>query len=65
MENGFQGKEGEVIPTMTDEFVNSITERYEELYGAMTGMPLDRRSYNNIEKEIEQKVNQTILTIQG
>lgn len=65
MENGFQGKEGEVIPTMTDEFVNSITERYEELYRAMTGMPLDRRSYNNIEKEIEQKVNQTILTIQG
>jgi phosphoribosylaminoimidazole-succinocarboxamide synthase len=65
MENGFQGKEGEVIPTMTDEFVNSITDRYEELYRAMTGIPLDRRSYNDIEKEIEQKVNQTILTIQG
>jgi phosphoribosylaminoimidazole-succinocarboxamide synthase len=65
MENGFQGKEGEVIPTMSDEFVNSITERYEELYRAMTGIPLDRRSYNDIEKEIEQKVNQTILTIQG
>jgi len=26
---------------------------------------LDRRLYNDIEKEIEQKVNQTILTIQG
>jgi hypothetical protein len=31
----------------------------------MAGMPLDRRSYKNIEIEIEQKVNQTILTIQG
>lgn len=39
MENGFQGKEGESIPFMSDAFVNSITERYEELYRAMTGSP--------------------------
>ena len=32
IENGFQGREGEIIPTMTDELINSITNRYIELY---------------------------------
>jgi phosphoribosylaminoimidazole-succinocarboxamide synthase len=63
MENGFQGREGEVIPAMTDEFVNSITERYEELYQAMTGLPLERRSYENIEKQIEQSIIQALKQI--
>jgi len=63
MENGFQGKEGEVIPSMSDEFVNSITERYEELYSAMTGSPLARRSYDNIEIQIEKSINQTLKNI--
>jgi len=63
MENGFQGKEGEVIPSMSDEFVNSITERYEELYSAMTGSPLARRSYDNIEIQIENSINQTLKNI--
>ncbi|MBM3937218.1 MAG: phosphoribosylaminoimidazolesuccinocarboxamide synthase [Sphingomonadales bacterium] len=63
MENGFQGKEGEVIPSMSDEFVNSITERYEELYSAMTGSSLARRSYDNIEKQIENNINQALEKI--
>lgn len=63
MENGFQGKEGEVIPSMSDEFVNSITERYEELYSAMTGSPLARRSYDNIEIQIENSINQALRNI--
>jgi phosphoribosylaminoimidazole-succinocarboxamide synthase len=63
MENGFQGKEGEVIPEMSDEFVNSITERYEELYRAMTGSPLDRRSYENIEEQIETSIKNALKKI--
>ncbi len=63
MENGFQGREGEVIPAMSDEFVNSITERYEELYQAMTGLPLERRSYENIETQIEQSIIQALKQI--
>jgi len=63
MENGFQGKEGEVIPSMSDEFVNSITERYEELFSAMTGSPLARRSYDNIEIQIENSINQALKNI--
>jgi len=64
MENGFQGKEGEVIPFMSDEFVNSITERYEELYRAMTGTPLQRRSYEQIESQIETSINEALNQIE-
>ena len=37
MANGFQGREGERVPEMTDEIVNSISERYIELYEHITG----------------------------
>ncbi len=37
IENGFQGKDGQVIPEMTEEIVNSISERYIELYEHITG----------------------------
>lgn len=37
MENGFQGKEGQQIPEMTDEVVNHISGRYIELYEQVTG----------------------------
>ena len=37
MENGFQGKEGQQVPEMTDEVVNGITARYIELYEGITG----------------------------
>jgi len=37
MENGFQGKEGQQVPEMTDEVVRGISERYIELYEHVTG----------------------------
>ncbi len=37
MENGFQGKDGQQVPEMTDEVVNKISERYIELYEHVTG----------------------------
>lgn len=37
IENGFQGKEGQQIPNMTDEFVETVTTRYIELYEKITG----------------------------
>lgn len=40
IENGFQGKEGQKVPEMTDEIVKSISERYQELYHQMTGETL-------------------------
>lgn len=37
MDNGFQGKEGQQVPEMTDEIVKNITDRYIELYEHITG----------------------------
>lgn len=37
MENGFQGKNGQSMPEMTDEVVKNISERYIELYEQVTG----------------------------
>ena len=37
MANGFQGKDGQKVPEMTDEFVNSVSERYIELFENITG----------------------------
>ena len=37
MANGFQGQEGQQVPFMSDEYVNSVSERYIELYESITG----------------------------
>lgn len=57
IKNGFQGKKGEVIPPMTDDFVGNISERYEELYLAITGSPMKRRSYENIFEQVQNNIN--------
>lgn len=61
MSNGFQGLKGQVVPDMPDEFVESITARYTELYTAMTGKQLIPRSYDNIIEQIEETVNNELL----
>ena len=60
MENGFQGLEGQLVPDMPDDFVMSISERYQELYNAMTGNSLVKRDYNNILDTIETNVNNAL-----
>lgn len=44
MENGFQGKEGQQVPTMTDEVVQAISERYIELYEQVSGKEFHKQS---------------------
>lgn len=56
MENGFQGKEGQQIPEMTDEIVNSISERYIELYEHITGETFVKANTDNIAERIEENV---------
>ncbi|MFY0643291.1 MAG: phosphoribosylaminoimidazolesuccinocarboxamide synthase [Bacteroidia bacterium] len=57
IENGFQGLEGQIIPPITDEFVESVSERYIELYEQITGDSFEKRSYDNINSDIENAVN--------
>ena len=56
MENGFQGKEGQQVPEMTDEIVNSISERYIELYEHITGETFVKADTDNISERIEENV---------
>ncbi|ELR73256.1 Phosphoribosylaminoimidazole-succinocarboxamide synthase [Fulvivirga imtechensis AK7] len=54
--NGFQGKDGQKIPEMTDEVVNSISDRYLELYEKVTGEPLDKQDYSQVNERIKNSI---------
>ena len=56
MKNGFQGKEGQAVPEMTDEIVNGISERYIELFENITGEKFVKEDSNDIEVRIEKNV---------
>lgn len=58
IENGFQGKEGQQIPEMSDEFVKSVTERYTELFEKITGKHFEPRPYSNREHDLEAEISQ-------
>ena len=57
MANGFQGKEGQQVPEMTDEFVNSVSERYIELYEQVTGEKFNRVPTEGVLDRIESNIN--------
>lgn len=52
IENGFQGKEGQTVPTMTDQIVSNISERYIELYEKVLGESFKKPTENNPEERI-------------
>lgn len=57
MDNGFQGKEGQQVPEMTDEIVKSISERYIELYENIVGEKFQRETeVSEIAGRIEKNV---------
>lgn len=56
MANGFQGKEGQKMPEMPDEFVLEISERYIELYEIVTGRLFVRDTSGNPEARIEANI---------
>ena len=56
MNNGFQGKDGQQVPEMTDEIVTSISERYIELYEHITGEKFVKEDAGNIAERIEKNV---------
>lgn len=54
---GFQGQEGQKVPEMTDEYVNSVSNRYIELYENIVGEKFTKNDYNqNIEERIRENV---------
>jgi phosphoribosylaminoimidazole-succinocarboxamide synthase len=58
MENGFQGKDGQQVPEMTNDVVNGISERYIELYEQVTGKTFVKEDMN--ESQIMEKLNKEL-----
>jgi len=56
IENGFQGKEGQSIPAMSDEWINEISTRYIELYEKVTGKKFIKSNYDTILKDVEEAI---------
>jgi phosphoribosylaminoimidazole-succinocarboxamide synthase len=56
IENGFQGKEGQQIPFMSDEYIETVSERYIELFENIIGEKFVKADISNINERIEQNV---------
>ena len=56
IKNGFQGKEGQVVPEMTDEYVEQVSNRYIELYENITGEKFERIDTSNVLNRIEKNI---------
>jgi len=56
MENGFQGLEGQTMPEMPDEFVQTITDRYIELYERISGNTFVKAETSDIANRIQSNV---------
>lgn len=54
--NGFQGLEGQQVPFMSDEYIETVSERYIELYENITGESFVKADVSNIEKRIVNNV---------
>ncbi|MEZ5016694.1 MAG: phosphoribosylaminoimidazolesuccinocarboxamide synthase [Flavipsychrobacter sp.] len=61
MDNGFQGKDGQTIPEMTDEVVNNISARYVELYEQVTGKKFEKEELS--EEEWLNRLNAAVAAL--
>ncbi len=56
MENGFQGKEGQTVPEMTEEYCESVSQRYIELYEKIVGEKFVKADINDLLSRIESNI---------
>lgn len=56
IENGFQGKEGQVVPEMSDTWVQTISDRYIELFEKVTGSKFNPAPTENIASRVENNI---------
>lgn len=56
IEHGFMGKDGQKVPEMTDEFIESVSERYIELYERITGEKFVKAPEDNLDQRIATNV---------
>jgi phosphoribosylaminoimidazole-succinocarboxamide synthase len=63
IENNFQGKDGQVIPEMTPEIVQSISERYIELYEQITGETFVKPGNENVLDRVEGAIKKALTAL--
>ena len=63
IENGFQGKEGQTVPLMTKEIVNSISERYIELFEQITGEQFIWPNTENVLTRVKNAINNALTAL--
>ncbi|MBI2722794.1 MAG: phosphoribosylaminoimidazolesuccinocarboxamide synthase [Bacteroidetes bacterium] len=63
IDNGFQGKDGQIIPEMSDAWVNEISERYIELYEKVIGKKFIKTPPNNLISEVESSIVKALENI--
>ncbi|MFI3331272.1 MAG: phosphoribosylaminoimidazolesuccinocarboxamide synthase [Rikenellaceae bacterium] len=63
MDNGFQGREGEQVPEMTAEIVESISERYIELYENIIGERFVKSSSDDIQERMENNIKNMLARL--
>lgn len=56
IKNGFQGLEGQMVPEMSDAYIETVSDRYIELYENITGEPFVKADISNIQERIEKNV---------
>ena len=61
MEKGFQGKEGQQVPAMDDAFVQSVSDRYIELFEQITGDPFEKQDVPS--GEVESRIKDALLRL--
>jgi len=59
--NGFQGKEGQTVPEMSDEWVAQISDRYIELFEKVTGKPFLKAETEDILVRIEENIKRSLI----
>jgi phosphoribosylaminoimidazole-succinocarboxamide synthase len=61
--NNFQGKEGQIVPEMSDEWITQISERYIELYEKVVGMKFEKQDTKQIVNRVEKNVLQYLNSL--
>ena len=62
IDKGFQGKEGQQMPEMPEEFVSEVSERYIELYEKITGELFVKEETGDVNKRIEKNIREFLIT---
>jgi phosphoribosylaminoimidazole-succinocarboxamide synthase len=63
IENGFQGKDGQVVPAMTNDIVSSISERYIELFEQITGENFVKPENDKVLNRVEEAIKKALTTL--